>query len=552
MQLNIKTLTLYFISSLLILFSQFSLAAVSATVSSNKVAKGEIFVLKIVSDQRLDSDEIDFSILDNDFYLGRPSFGSALNFVNGKRSVRSEWTLSLAPLRAGLLEIPSFNVGKDSTQAISITSTVDPLTPSQDDLVTFQTQINKNQIYPGEVALLETRLIIKTDARRVQNPMLTPPGASGEIDITPVGEANQYQRIIDGVQATILDQSYSITAQQAGGFTIDGPRFSATIMDGSSRTGSTRLIPIETKQETIPLTVLAKPENFTGTWLPSPKLTLSQQWQDENANTIVGATEINGVVGAPITREITLAVEGVTQSQLPNISVDYPGSVRYYDEAAKFSQDGNTVTMTVKHVLIPKAEGKLTLPPITLRWWNTEKKQAETTKLAGLTLNVEKSDTPSIAIAPSQIQPPENKVVKNEVITVRDPGFWPYLTALFALLWLLSTVLWVRRTRHKTEVEREKPDTPPSFKALLDAIHAQDGIQARVKLEEWYRDNPQLERTHKEDIERKFSDMMAACYGKNSSDNNAEWDSRDLIAELKKINRVKKIRKNQDSGLSPL
>ena len=50
-----------------------------ASVSKNKVVKNEVFQLRIVSDQKASADDIDFSVLSNDFFLGQPSFGSSRN-----------------------------------------------------------------------------------------------------------------------------------------------------------------------------------------------------------------------------------------------------------------------------------------------------------------------------------------------------------------------------------------------------------------------------------------------------------------------------------------
>ena len=67
--------------------------AATASVSTNRLSKEEVFQLKIVAEENLDSDDIDFSVLQHDFYTGTPHFGFYTNITNGKKTVRSEWTL---------------------------------------------------------------------------------------------------------------------------------------------------------------------------------------------------------------------------------------------------------------------------------------------------------------------------------------------------------------------------------------------------------------------------------------------------------------------------
>ena len=93
----------------LTIFSPLVLAtSVTAIVSKNKVAKNEIFQLRVVIDKKVASDAIDFSQLEKDFYVSRPSFGSSVNIINGNRTTRSEWNLTLAAQSLGVVSIPSF------------------------------------------------------------------------------------------------------------------------------------------------------------------------------------------------------------------------------------------------------------------------------------------------------------------------------------------------------------------------------------------------------------------------------------------------------------
>ncbi|WP_413283091.1 BatD family protein [Vibrio sp. MA40-2] len=547
MNQSIRTTIFTVGTTLLILLSQWTQAAVLATVSTNKAAKGEVFLLKVVSDQRADSSDIDFSSLESDFYLGSPRFSSSINSINGKRSIRSEWSLSLAPLRVGILTIPSFQVKGESTAPIAIQATIDSSMPKAEDLLSFETKLSKSELYPAEIAQLDTKLIIKTDVRRIQNPKLTAPTSVGPVDIEPIGDSHQYIGSIDGVEATIVEQSYRVTVSEAGLYDITGPTLSATILDNNNQTGSTRLIPINLEAKTIHIEVSEKPTNFKGSWLPSPNLNLTQKWLDADGSEVTDFAQQTGLVGSPITREITLTIDGIAQSQLPNIIVDYPDNVRFYEEPAKINQNGNQVSMTLKHVLIPKIAGQVTLPPISLHWWNTNKKQSETAKLTGATFAVEQSDTPTIKLdsSPQQAQP---IATDTQIITIKDAGLWPYIAAFFAILWLLTLVILIKRPAIKQSKVAKHDLKPDTFKALLTAVKNHDGMATQSYLTEWYQQNPQLDLITKQKINQQIQALMASIYANDSK----PWKNDELLALLKKANKKKSNKNTDQDSLAPL
>ncbi|MDV7103292.1 BatD family protein [Vibrio sp. TH_r3] len=547
MNQSIRTTIFTVGTTLLILLSQWTQAAVLATVSTNKAAKGEVFLLKVVSDQRADSSDIDFSSLESDFYLGSPRFSSSLNSINGKRSIRSEWSLSLAPLRVGILTIPSFQVKGESTAPIAIQATIDSSMPKVEDLLSFETKLSKSELYPAEIAQLDTKLIIKTDVRRIQNPKLTAPTSVGPVDIEPIGDSHQYIGSIDGVEATIVEQSYRVTVSEAGLYDITGPTLSATILDNNNQTGSTRLIPINLEAKTIHIEVSEKPTNFKGSWLPSPNLNLTQKWLDADGSEVTDFAQQTGLVGSPITREITLTIDGIAQSQLPNIIVDYPDNVRFYEEPAKINQNGNQVSMTLKHVLIPKIAGQVTLPPISLHWWNTNKKQSETAKLTGATFAVEQSDTPTIKLdsSPQQAQP---IATDTQTITIKDAGLWPYIAAFFAILWLLTLVILIKRPTIKQSKVAKHDLKPDTFNALLTAVKNHDGMATQSYLTEWYQQKPQLDLTTKQKINQQVQALMASIYANDST----PWKNDELLALLKKANKKTSNKNNDQDSLAPL
>lgn len=63
-------------------------------------------------------------------------------------------------------------------------------------------------------------------------------------------EPKQYPSVLNGVEVTIVEQSFRITAEQAGQFTLSEPVLKAGLLYGNQYSGNTRLIPILTKAKT--------------------------------------------------------------------------------------------------------------------------------------------------------------------------------------------------------------------------------------------------------------------------------------------------------------
>lgn len=73
-----------------------------------------------------------------------------------------------------------------------------------------------------------------------------PPRIEG-MKLEPVGEMQQGQRVISGLEVTVVEQSFRLTAEQPGTFTLLGPQLTGSYIYGDSLTGSTKIMPISTK-----------------------------------------------------------------------------------------------------------------------------------------------------------------------------------------------------------------------------------------------------------------------------------------------------------------
>ncbi|WP_122081228.1 BatD family protein [Vibrio coralliirubri] len=528
-------------------FSSFSALAANAvaSVSHNSVTKDEVFLLRIATDEKVSSDALDLTALQQDFYVGTPNFGSSMRIVNGSRSVSSEWNISLAPLRLGKIQIPSFDIEGAKTKPITINVAVNKAAPTQHDMAEFQLNLSKNSLYPQEVAELDVKLIIKADPRRLQDPKIAPPSSPG-LDVEPIGESKQFQDVLNGQEVTVVQQSFRISSQKAGQFKLNGPKLTGAVVYSTNNSSTTRLFQLDTPVETLDVTVKEVPKGYQGEWLPTSNFKLIQQWSDSQGNQLGNSNGLEGdnptiemEAGDSLTRTITMTASNLTQHQLPKLNITYPNSVRVYEEKPQFgtTQSGDAVVV-YKQVLIPKEAGNISLPDVSQAWFNTDLQSEQTSKAQGLELAVKASDraassTPLVTAAPAQ-------QVSPTIVTVDSPGIWPYLTALFAVLWLISSAMafyfWSRRgvTTKPTHTVELQSDTA---EALIEALKAKDGVMTRTLFEQWKAENPDLSDETIEVIETELTKLNQSLYAEAGSPSQS-WDPAQAIKAVKKPKRV--------------
>ncbi len=519
-------LTVALFTLLATLVSPLALATnVLATVSKNKVVKNEVFQLRIIVDKKVSSDALDFSSLEQDFYLGRPSFGSSVNIINGDRSTRSEWNITLAPQRLGVATIPAFTLDGASSKPIEIQVSVDSNEPKISDLIEVQSQLSKSQLYPNESATLTTRLIVKADPRRLQNPNVIPPKAQG-ISLVALGEPKQYQSVLDGVEVTVLDQSYRVTADAAGEFTLSGIGFKGSVVYGDDRTGTTKLVSANTPAKQFTIKVEPIPADYKGKWLPAASLSLSQQWQDSNGEQIDASTEHSTRVGESITREINLDIQGLAAERFPEIKVNYPSSVRVYQEKPKFNELANGVTrMTIKQVIIAEQQGEVKLNDIKLNWWNSSDGSAQESVLNGLSLDV----APASALNNEPISSPVTPQPTTKTVTLYNAGYWPYLTALFAALWFATLLFLFRNRQRSPQVNTPVQKTSATADKLVEALKEDDKFKASFLVRIWFDEHSCSSPELKQKIDKHVAEMNQSQYSSSSQ----TWQAKELIQLIK-------------------
>ncbi|HHF2886678.1 BatD family protein [Vibrio diabolicus] len=521
------------------LLSSFSVMAqtLQASVNKTQVAKNEVINLRIMADTELSSDAIDFNVLENDFFLGQPRYGRSSNNINGRKSVRTEWSISIAPMKEGVLTIPSFSADGMRTEPIKLRVTASQAEPNLDDLFSFNISVDNSTLYPQQSATLRMQLLIKADTRRLDNPQIVPPQIEG-MKLEAIGGLQQGQKILNGLEVAVIEQSFRLTANQPGTYTLIGPRLTGSYIYGDSLTGSTKIMPINTKAEQMPIEVKPIPSEFEGEWLPASALEMTQSWQDDQGNTL-SVNALNTVKqGSSLTRTIQIKARGTQAEYLPRVSIDYPSSLRVYPEQPQFdsARDG-TVIMTVKQVIIPTEAGSYTLPGYHLNWWDSQNDEAKKATLPELQLEIEQSDTGLITLPESPLPTPPESAISPEP-NGGVSSLWQTLTFVFAGLWVatLGIAIWAWKKRPMTASKTvSNTEQPLCVDALKKVINEGDAAKIERSVNEYL--NTHRDRLSSGDVQAVKQELDAMNQARFSA-NQQPWHPDSLLAKIQNLSKA--------------
>jgi BatD DUF11 like domain len=477
----------------LFLFCCGGIACAVATIQSSvsKIQPGGTFklTLKIEGDQAnaipdLTPLQKDFNILGSE---------SSLNYtlINGQARSSSEWNILLKPKKEGVVTIPTIQVGKDKTPPLSIEITKIAPTTSQastpqkqqgqlKDLMlltkvdTDKPYINQQVIYT--VTLYTSRKLLDTNYQA--------PEAQDAI-LVPLGDGRNYQTTKNGRVYSVEEQQFAVFPQRSGDLTIKPPSINAFIFDMMPR-----WVNVQPPQPVV-LHVQPIPVPFNSKdWLPAKQLSLKESYDQSTVSLVEGST---------LVRTISIQAVGLPSQLLPTPKFANSNQFSVYPEIASenntLNQQNLVGTKTVRLNYLLNKTGKITIPALTIPWFNTVSGKEETSTLPEVTINVtpaagtakpnETSGAITAITATPLTQQKENEP-NREVVTTTSPSNLPWwIAGLFALAWLCTLALWRwQRPRQGAVVTANQEQL---LKELQDVCLNNKASQARDTLMRWGR-----------------------------------------------------------------
>jgi uncharacterized membrane protein YhaH (DUF805 family) len=485
---------------------------ITVSTSRNPVALDDSFHLIYEADSSVDDDP-DFTPVYKNFDVLSSAQSTNMRSINGNWSMKKTWDLTVMAKDVGKFTIPPVSFGSDVSPAIQVTvkNSSSPNSVSPDGKATIPAKIFLESEVDRKTGWVQSQFIYTVRLLRTVNitsASLTDPVTSdADAIIQSIGE-DQYQTTRNGIRYEVIERRYAIFPQKSGQLTIKPITFEGrvnttqprSIFDQFRMSGQLKRL----RSRAVEATVKPAPASINlQDWLPAKEVQLIEEWSDDIQNI---------KTGEPVTRTITIAADGLTSAQLPNLDfTEVDGLQQYPDKPVSEDRqgaDGITGIKQYKVALIPGHAGSFTLPEIKLSWWNTATNKAETASIpsteitaignaAASPVNNVTTESPGLAATPA-IQGQVPASADRAITPAMDEPYWKWLAMLFAIAWLLTLLLLLKKTRIDVRpVKDTRKSMAASLKECVNAVgrHAKknEPEATRDALIEWakifYSDN---------------------------------------------------------------
>jgi len=423
-----------FAASLAVTLASHAQVSIQASVDRPVVRDNESFTFTVRAEGALRGEPEEGPLAESFDILGRSS-SSRVQILNGRTSQVTEWQYQLMPKSTGEFLIPPLHVADAQTNPVSVrVLPPDTSTGGAAADVFIELEADPENAYVQSQVVLTLRLFIGVTTGRAT---LTVPETGGmEAIVEKLGDDSSYQTTRGGRTFIVRERRYAVFPQAAGKLTLGPATFEAMVIPdrGFSRVQRFRsdMITVDVQP------AVAPPASMAGAaWLPSSRVTLSEEWSD-SSNELA--------VGVPRTRKIVIEGAGLLETQLPDLDLGSQTGVRQYADQPELTReitpDGLVSKRSVSLAVIAQSPGQVTLGGIRLPWWNVNEKRWEVAELPPRALTIAPSrETPAPASEP---QTPATSVAPAPAAT---SGYWPYVGAGLALGWLATLFLWWRASR---------------------------------------------------------------------------------------------------------
>jgi len=454
-------------------------AAVTATVDRNQISEFDLLTLTIRVTDRTNV-EPDWRPLEKDFAVvnQQSQQNSSISLINGRQTARSyvDYQFTLRPKRQGALSIPAITVGTERTNPITVMVLPQSaaLTNQMRQILFFETLVDRTDVYVQAQLLYTVRLYY---ADSISGDFPGPPILDNAV-VEIIENEKRFETIVNNRRYYVLEKQYAIFPQASGTLELPPESFVGTRGRGGLFSARER---INAVSEGHTLRVKPVPRAFQGdSWLPAKTLTLE---------TTLNRPDSPLVVGDAINQVITVRATGITGALLPQLA--YPDNDRariYIDqpviEEFATAQTGITAESVTTIGIVPTAEGTLSLPPLSIYWWDTESDQQRIATLDELDLAIGASrinNEPLVQAPPAQ----EIDVATAHAALESQLQTLMWLVASLFVAWVLTFAAWLRAKRPKRPA-RTRPK-PPTYdlRRLNQALKRKDAQQTLQELQFW-------------------------------------------------------------------
>lgn len=466
-------LSLFFIASTIV--TSVAVAAdIQVRVDRNDIELNETFNVVFESIDAVDGDP-DFTPLQKDFQVLNRGTSSNISIINGQYRRSFRWSVTLMAIHEGTITIPSIQFGKDASPPYRIT--VKPVRKSNGastDAFISELDISTSTALPQQQVIVTQRLL---SSKQITAYEFSQPQLSGvDATVEPLGKPKQFQATRGNTPYLVIEHRYAIFPQASGTLNIAPSIASARIEMSNGQSpfdpfrNNTRTIRRASESKTI--NVKPVPDSFSGKhWLVANEV---QLLDDFPQNTTFRA-------GEPITRTLSLHVDGQTVSQLPEFIFDDIDGLKQYPDQPEtnnhVTDNGITASQQLKIAIIPGRGGSYTLPEISIPWWNIKTGKMEVAHLPARSFHVGSATgkvTPPPSTSDSQGATDSSQaspLAGNTQDTQADSSLtWKIISLLLLLAWLATLFQLWKLSRRNSLPATEPTTRHPSLKACYHQL----------------------------------------------------------------------------------
>ena len=519
----------------------------------------------------------DLGNLEHDFQIVGRNQSYNIKSINGNTQAQVTWTYTLSPKQTGKLVIPAIHYKGASSSPITITvlpgSGGTNLPGGNSGPVSVKLTVDQHEAYVQQQ-------IVVTEELDYTGPLF-----NGNLDdvnlnnaiVQQLGQPDKFTRTRNGQLVHVIRRQYAVFPQKEGTLTIPAENFSGQTQDPI--TGAIRYI--HAHSEPVSIKVKPAPSTFKGSnWLPATSLLVTDKFSEPLDQVHVGDS---------ITRTIQIKALGQLDSALPPLNLQYPGQLKSYPDQPKLHSQNNNGTLESTRIesvaLVPTQPGTITLPAVTIPWWDTVNDVERYAKIPAKTVQVlpasgqagaTSSPQPAPAVkstSSSQAAPTSAPQIKPVQLPKTAGGFWQspwfWVVLVLALGWMATLLVWWREKRRartgtapsSNRVKGNRPESQDNlYRRLRDALLAGDA-NALVLLPQWAQRqfrNPALQSTaevrnffNDPELSQELDALERHLYA--DPENRKRWQGETLVNRLDALAKRHDGRKaDKDRDLPPL
>ena len=343
----------------------------------------------------------------DDFDIQFAGTSSQIQIINGQYSSSKSYRFELTPRKVGTFTVGPAQVTVDETnyqsEPVTIVIAKGNTSATSNETAFVEAEISNKNPYVGEQLLYTIRFYTLVPAQNVQ---LKTPNFEGFVQES-MGDSKSYQKVVNGQAWQVSELQWALSPMSAGAMTIAAPRLTAEFLV-SARPSSRSIFddPFfsmgqlfrEPRQRTLagePVTLEVKP--------------VPQEGKPADFSGLVGSFQIalqssNHEVEAGQSTTFTITVKGNGDLRtLSDLKWQTPPDIKVYDDQPVLktvpTPNGLTGTKTFRKAIVPLKAGDLTLPPVTLNFFDPKLGEYKTLDTGAIPIKILPSSRPETLVA---------------------------------------------------------------------------------------------------------------------------------------------------------